>query len=366
MPEKRPSPRGRKPARPPSKRAPRKRRPDSAAARSETAETSRGPERAEAEPIVAWPDAAGDAGAPAAATQDQPTGPAVYSQDLAVAALGLFLAIATFFPWYSRLGLRASGWASGTWGPLVFFLGLGVAALVGLRRVGVKVSLPVEEPLVLESAGWLAAFGVALKAVRPPTLALVKMGPAWGVWLSLAAAVGLAFLAGRMSPHAPLVWIPGWYRGSAGRAGALVLVGVLAGGLAFGLANDAAPTGSAGGGPGSALEPVRGKVPDCAKNLPIVKGLRPTIGYESSSGQTAICVAQLAGDKSVRTFGAEYRKALRRADWTFTTSQQTKALVLYQLTKPKCGSVLVARDPTTKGSNVTLTLGPCTPKPGQP
>lgn len=286
----------------------------------------------------------------------------IYPQDLGVAALGLFLAIAAFFPWYSQVGLQVSGWGSGTWGPLVFFLGLGVALLIGLRRAGVKVALPVEEPLLLEGAAWLAAFGVALKAVRPPTFALLKMGPAWGTWLSLVAAVGLALLAGRMSPRAPLVWIPGWYRGTAGRAGVLVLGGVLAGSLGFGLANDSTP-GGATGGASSPITPIKGKLPKCAKELPVLKGLRPTVGYESSRGATGICVAQLTGRKSVRTFAKAYETALGRDGWKFSTTQNTKTIVLYQLTKPRCGSVLISKTPTVGGTNVTLTLNPCAPSP---
>src|SRR5439155_16474868 len=90
-----------------------------------------------------------------------------YGTDIPVAIMSALLAASAFLPWYkgpAGYRITSTGWGSGTWGPLIFFLGVGSLALVVLRRLGVTVSLPVEESLFHEGAGWVALVGAVIKS----------------------------------------------------------------------------------------------------------------------------------------------------------------------------------------------------------
>ena len=80
----------------------------------------------------------------------------------------------------------------------MFFLGFGSLALVLLRRFGVRLSLPIEEALLHEFAGWIALAGGVIKSrYRPGAEGL--LGISWGLW------VGLAFRVPAGVPRRPHV-----------------------------------------------------------------------------------------------------------------------------------------------------------------
>jgi hypothetical protein len=57
-------------------------------------------------------------------------------------------------------GTSVSGWESGAWGPVVFFLALGSLALAVTRLLGIRVSLPLPHPTIHEGVGWVAILAV--------------------------------------------------------------------------------------------------------------------------------------------------------------------------------------------------------------
>ncbi|HVL32321.1 MAG TPA: hypothetical protein VM600_01935, partial [Actinomycetota bacterium] len=56
--------------------------------------------------------------------------------ELGAGIAALVLSASVFLPWYSRPTLDGvSGWTSGSWGPIIFFLGLAAFAIVLIRRL---------------------------------------------------------------------------------------------------------------------------------------------------------------------------------------------------------------------------------------
>lgn len=316
------------------------------------------------------PDAAGrpqapspEARPPEAPPREAPAQLDAYPEDPFVAAAAAVLAASTFLPWYvSRGGVAASGWGTGTWGPVVFFLALGSLALVVMRRRGMAVGLPFEESLIHEGIGWVSLGATVLKTRMPPQPREL-FGAGFGVWIALAAAVALALLAGRMSPHAPLVLRPGWHRGTAGRVGLLLIVAVVAGSGVFGATNSFRLEAAGPLGPIGKLPPgtVQGRLPKCAKGFPVPSGVTPGIGFEETGVQR--CAATLQARRPLSELATLYRGALTRAGWKFKVTQETPFTTL-ELTGPRCGTLVIVG----AGSNsaATLSLSPCgpTPSPG--
>jgi hypothetical protein len=278
-----------------------------------------------------------------------------YATDIPVLIVSALLAGLTFLEWYKGppgFGISASGWASGTWGPIIFFLAIGSVLLVGQRRVGVDVSLPVDESLLHEGAGWVSLVGAVIKTrLRPGPEDLLRAS--YGVYITIGAAVVLIVLAGRMSPHAPFVVRPGWHRSRGGAMGIAVLAIVVAGSAVFGTINSVLlePKGN----PSDLLAgTVRGKLPDCAKGFPLTTGLKPQYGF----GTGAACQAVLSSTKTPSQIAAEFRALLKSKNYVFTEGG-TAGSVILTVTKPRCATLAVV--PGDTGATVAVALTTCAP-----
>lgn len=302
-------------------------------------------------PAPAWGEPETDA--PAAHVRE------TYPEDIPVAIVSAALAASTFFPWYqgaAGLERSISAWASGTWGPIIFFLGVGSFLLVGLRRLGVRLSLPFEEALLHELAGWVALAGGVIKSRYRPG-AEGTLGIGWALWLGLGAAFLLAFLAGRMSPHAPLVRRPKWYREKGGVLAAVLIVAVVAGASVFGAINKTEPVGAFDGGTGDLPGLVRGRLPDCAGSFPVPSIMRPIQGLEQP------CQAHLQSERPATEVVNAMRQALTEAGWKVTVGE-TQGTTTLNITAPSCATAAVVG--TDEGSVSVIAFGICatgTPTP---
>ncbi|HJR18592.1 MAG TPA: hypothetical protein VJ922_02645 [Actinomycetota bacterium] len=275
----------------------------------------------------------------------------VYAEDIPVAVAAAALAASAFLPWYAgQGGLDASvtAWASGTWGPIIFFLGLGSLLLVILRRAGVRLSLPFEEALLHEFAGWLALAGGVIKSRYRPGAEGV-LGISWGLWVGLGASFLLAFLAGRMAPHAPLVRRPRWYRERGGTLAAVVILLVIVGSSVFGAINRTQPLSSIVD-PGTIPGLVQGRLPDCAEGFPIPTIVRPVQGVEQP------CQAHLQSDSPAAEVATAMQQALRQAGWTVAVGE-TGGTTTLNITAPKCATAAIVG--AEQGSVSVVAFGIC-------
>jgi hypothetical protein len=279
--------------------------------------------------------------------------------DLPIALVSLALAGVAFLPWYKGpkdFGLSSSGWASGTWGPLIFFLAVGSVVLVVLRRVGVGVSLPVEESLFHEGAGWISLVGAVIKSrARPGPEGLLTTS--YGAWIAIGLAAVLIILAGRMSPHAPLVVRPGWHKARAGIIGIVILSVVVAGSAVFGATNKASTSTESGFLAGT----VQGRLPDCADKFPLPPGVKPDFGF----GTGTVCQAQLSSTKNSAVLTKEFRALLTKQKYTFTELTGAPGSTVFTITKPRCTTLAVV--PSETGSLVAISFTSCQvpPSPGR-
>ena len=282
-----------------------------------------------------------------------------YGADLPVAIAAAILGASVYLPWYrgpEGFGLDVSAWSTGTWGPVILFLAAGSFVLVALRRLNIAISLPIEESLLHEGAGWIALGGAVLKSrFRPGTEGL--LGISYGLWAGIGAAVLLIVFAGRMSPHAPLVFRPGWLRGRAGKLGAAVLVMIVAGGATFGTINSD-PLQPEASSPIEGRAPVQGRVPDCAKDLPLPRSVQPVQGFENP------CQAQLAASSPSSEVIPAWRTALQQAGWLFNENEQGPGSTIFTLTKPRCGTLAVVG--AQGGTVAVIAFGICPTTPPSP
>jgi hypothetical protein len=272
--------------------------------------------------------------------------------DIPIGLVAAALAGATFLPWYkgpSGFGISASGWASGTWGPLILFLAVGSVLLVALRRIGISVSLPIEESLYHEGAGWIALVGAVVKSrARPGPEGLLSTS--FGAWIAIGLAAVLIILAGRMSPHAPLVVRPGWHKARAGIIGIVIIAVVVAGSAVFGATNKASTTTA---GPDLLAGTVQGRLPDCAEKFPLPPGVKPDYGF----GTGAVCQAQLSSTKSSAALTKEFRALLTKEKYTFTELTGAPGSTVFTITKPRCTTLAVV--PSESGSLVAIAFSSC-------
>ncbi len=301
---------------------------------------------------------------------DPPVATERYREDIPIIIASAILAAAPFLPWYRMklLGTRtvaATGWETGTWGPMIAFLGLASLALAVFRRVGVRVSLPVADAQIHEAVGWLSIVGAVIKFRAVPSIGnqFVMQGT-YGVWITIGAAFILAFLAGRMSSGSPFVTIPGWFRGKAGKIGVAVLAIALIGSVAFGMLNTVdvqklatgmASTGTTGKPPKQNI--LMGKFPKCAGAFPRSTDAKPTQGVEPSGATPCVFTYESAlWPDQLLTF---YKAELPKAGYRFTTypSQSPVAGHSILLTAPKCGQIALTRQPGVKVSTVLVVLG---------
>jgi hypothetical protein len=108
---------------------------------------------------------------------------------------GLLLAVSAFTGWYSGSGdgltLSVMGWHTGALGKLVFFVGLAVLGLVALRAAGIDLPATLPESLVVVALGSLATVFVVIRVISVPEELLPADGRGIGIWISLAAALGV-------------------------------------------------------------------------------------------------------------------------------------------------------------------------------
>jgi hypothetical protein len=114
---------------------------------------------------------------------------------------GIVLALSAFTDWYAgaetdaNFTLSVIGWHTGALGKLVFFVGLGVLALVALREAGIDLPATVPESLVVIALGSLATIFVLIRVISIPDRFLPASGRGIGIWISLLAAL-LVIVAG--------------------------------------------------------------------------------------------------------------------------------------------------------------------------
>ena len=108
---------------------------------------------------------------------------------------GLVLALSAFMGWYtgSGEGLRIAviGWHTGVLGKLVFFIGLGLIALVLLREAGIEPPAAVPASLVVIALGALATIFVLIRVISIPESVLPADARGIGIWISLIASLGV-------------------------------------------------------------------------------------------------------------------------------------------------------------------------------
>jgi hypothetical protein len=282
--------------------------------------------------------------------------------EVGVAVFAVLLAGSVFLPWYHNGLATVSGWSSGTWGPIIFFLALAALVIVVLRRVQVPIAFPVEPPLVVEAIGWICVVGLILKRYFQPTVFGTKLPSDGWIFVSLACALALAILAGTASSNTAFVLRPRWFGGRPGWIGSAVLAVALAGGLALGFTNTSVPT-AAPLKPGPQPSQIRG-LPTCAKrlNLPTPQGFTAYVGYESTT-----CIAIWYTNYSLTQAYARYTAALRAAHWTVTDGQQKTGGRQAALRGPACGNASVA-SASLSGKNqvvVEVVTYPCRATPSK-
>lgn len=286
-------------------------------------------------------------------------------EDVPMMLAAATLAASAFLPWYKLPnGVKASGWATGGWGPLIFLLGVAAVVAIALRRFRVHVTLPYPESIVLEGMGWLATITAILKARFRPSVGAIQMQTVPWVYAAVAAGIVLALLAGRVSGKTPFVSLPGWYRRRAGKIGAALLLVVIGGGAAFGFTNSfkVGPSSTAAG-PGSGKSIGNPKVvnglPACAKDFPVPTDFTPFNGIESQNALKT-CVATFKTSRTAADAAAQLAQAFTRGGWTFKR-ETTGAASSFTITKPRCGSATVIAS-TGKDVYAVLNVSNCPPK----
>lgn len=329
------------------------------------------------ETVAVVDDASGEAVAVAAT--DEPPLPERYPEDIPVMVVSAILAGSVFLPWYKlssafrQSTVTASGWETGTWGPMIFFLGLASLIVAVLRRANVRVGLPVADSHLHEGIGWAAIIGAVIKLRAVPKEQGIQMGWTWGIIVAIVAAFLLAFLAGRMSGSMTFTTIPGWFRGKAGKIGLAVLLLAAGGSAAFGITQNVSPYALATGRPtqgtgdgGISNNVLRNKFPKCAEGFPRPADAKPREGVEQK-GQSP-CVFTYATGETPDELLTFYKAELAKEGWTFTPipSRAEGAGHAMTFAAPKCGSMSMQRAQGSDESNVIVAVGgPCpTFRPG--
>src|SRR5215207_4331593 len=108
---------------------------------------------------------------------------------------GLVLALSAFMSWYAGSDegptIAVIGWHVGVLGKLVFFLGLAVLGLYALREAGIELPATIPESVVLLALGSLATTFVLIRLLSVPDEFFPYTGRGIGIWISLAAALGV-------------------------------------------------------------------------------------------------------------------------------------------------------------------------------
>lgn len=280
-----------------------------------------------------------------------------HPEDIPILVLSVLLAASPFLPWY-KIGVgvgssSASGWETGTWGPMITFLGLMSAALVVLRRANVRVGLPVSDSHIHEGVGWLSLVGAVIKFRAVPAIPPTANGT-WGIWVAIGLAFILAFTAGRMSSSSPLVMLPGWFRGTAGKIGIALLGVTIAGAVAFGITNTVSTPGSKPGAkPPGASNVIANRFPKCAAKFPRPSDAKPRQGVEPT-GRTP-CVFTFESSRTTASLIKFYKAELTKAGFTYQVvpSRSPEFGEALTLSAPTCGQMSISR---TQGATATTVI----------
>ncbi|MHB8510557.1 MAG: hypothetical protein ACYDCC_00085 [Actinomycetota bacterium] len=245
-----------------------------------------------------------------------------YPEDIPVAIISLILAGSAFLPWYKLtfIGggktLTTSGWATGTWGPMVAILGALSAVLAILRIAGVRVKLPYPDATIHEGVGWIALIGTVVK------FRVVPKGPGgspamsfhWLIFIAAGAALILAMLAGRMSKISPFAAVHNWFAEKAGKIGALLLVLAVGGSVAFGMTNKVDVVKLAYGTSTSTLRGTqgvftpKGEFPKCLSGFP-----HPADAAAQSGTERPTCSVSFLTKLSINDVLAFYKTAFDKS-----------------------------------------------------
>jgi hypothetical protein len=164
-----------------------------------------------------------------------------------------------------------------------------------------------------------------------------------------------------MGPRAPLVLRAGWYRARGGRLGASVLGLALAGAAVFGATSSFdLQAGLRGQAPQATPNVIRGRLPGCARGIPVPAGVTPLLGY-GPSGPQALCIAQLESSLTPARLAALYKRELRKRGWTFDVPRQQGGFQTLLLKRPRCGSAAFVQAQNGR-SIVQIALTDC-PRP---
>jgi len=300
--------------------------------------------------------------APASAPISRPSAPAKEAPsvvdkplaELGVAVSAALLAASVFLPWYHNAPGTASGWTSGTWGPIIFFLSLTAVAVVLLRRANVGIAFPVESTLVIEAIGWVCVIGLILKRYFPPKAFGFKLPTDGWIFASLAFALALALLAGIASSNAALVLRPGWLKGRAGRIGIVVAAIALAGGLTFGFTNTAVSTSVPTARVPQPASTYKG-LPPCARTyqLPTPAGFTPLSGTQIKGFPN--CNALFTTTIGLPTGYNRFVAALQKAGWKVTPGRSGTSYRTASLRGRLCGNLtLITQSPKVIVAQVIL------------
>lgn len=301
--------------------------------------------------------------APAAAAVAAPDEIEHPMRETGVGALAALLAFLTFVPWYRSGPIEASGWSSGTWGPVVFGLALAAVLIVVLRRVGVPLVLPLHHAVIFEGIGWAAVGLVLLKRFMAPTVLGGPMDDTGWLLVAILVALALALVGGTVTSAASVVIRPGWLSSSAGKLGAGVLGGSLLLGAVFGVLNDVSTGQSGLAGQSPQVNYTQG-YPDCARNagVPLPDGVTPGTGTVSED--TGFCVAQMTSQIGALKLLQTYARSLKTTGWTIvydSRKDKASAQLLGQLQAEKgdtCASVTITKNPQGEGRSVIALVGP--------
>jgi hypothetical protein len=108
----------------------------------------------------------------------------------------LVLGLSAFTDWYAGPDsagptLAVIGWHTGVLGKLVFFIGLLLLLLAGLREAGFELPPAIPESLVVIALGSLATIFVLVRLISIPDSIPPPAGRGIGIWISLLASLGV-------------------------------------------------------------------------------------------------------------------------------------------------------------------------------
>ena len=103
--------------------------------------------------------------------------------------------LSSLMGWYTGqqtgdgIQIAVIGWHTGTLGKLVFFLGLALLVMAGLREAGIQLPASVPESLVVVAIGSLATIFVLIRLISIPD-EFFFAGRGVGIWVALIGALG--------------------------------------------------------------------------------------------------------------------------------------------------------------------------------